>query len=121
MIELFGKEYGLKMTMGATFKICDLLDTTNIGDVFKLLEDVGDINTMQTVFKVAQFMNEGYNKVAMLEDPKAELPSLNDVDFDLVEVPQMTQILVGIMSAATGDLQTTVEIEPVEDGKKTAN
>lgn len=108
---IYGREYGFKLTVGASVDIADLCPD---GDLKRLREVIygGVSKTLTGTSGFVCAMSRGYEEARSFEEPGYVPSPITPALLRSLDMETFRQAVTEAMTAFVGDQQTTVEVEP---------
>ena len=112
-MEIYGREYGFKLTVGASSDISEFCPDGDIKRVGEVLSG-GFAKTVKAGSAFVCALSRGYEEARSFEEPGYVPAPLTPEIMRSLDMDTYRQVMSDAMSAFVRDQKTTVEVEPAK-------
>lgn len=111
-IEVFGKQYGLMMTVGASEEISKLCPGGKFENIYQVFDGKSDAEALDFSVKFICILSNAYDEHAEFTGEQIDHPKLTEKMLKAMPATDFAQLQGVAMGAIKESSESTVEVEP---------
>lgn len=119
-MELYGKEYGFRLTVGAAAEIAELCPGKDIAQIGELIRNMAGLLNPDKI-KIIVALSRGYESARKFEDPAYTKKELTAELLESLDLVTYGKCYGEAMNALVDGLKITVQTEPAKKNEDAAD